>query len=594
MSEAIGTSRLKRKVRGGTGSLLAYEPIQGPSVHQHWIFQRLRFRLLQNGIRVALRQSSVRIVSIFLCSLVVWGAIYAGSAYGFYLFQLEHVDLLGAIVGLVFDLLFLSLTMLLIFSSGIILYGSLFSSPESTFLLSTPAAADQIFANKFQSAIAFSSWAFVLLGSPVLIAYGITAGAPWYFYIILPLFFFGFVLLPGSLGALACLLVANWTPRRPRQLLAAVAIVVVCGVAYWGYQFARAALSESIGRDWLPRLLDQLAFTQGSLLPSHWMARGLQHAARRNLRDTLYYLGLIWSNGLFLFVLTAAAASQLYRRGYNLVATGGSLRRRYRGRWLDRFVSSMVGFLDPQTRLLIIKDFRTFRRDPVQWAQVLIFTGLLTLYFFNTRRFYHEELGRAYQNSVSLLNLTAIGLLLCSYTGRFIFPMISLEGRKFWILGLLPLPRERLLWGEFAFSALGGWLIAESLIVLSDLLLHVPWYIIGLHALTVTVIATGLSGLSVGLGACMPNFRESDPSKIAVGFGGTLNLVTGLLFLLATIALMAMPYHLMGILSQAVFVSEFWRMVIIAAGIVGGFAFGIIAAVFPMRMGIRALSRMEF
>ena len=105
---------------------------------------------------------------------------------------------------------------------------------------------------------------------------------------------------------------------------------------------------------------------------------------------------------------------------------------------------------------MIIKDFRTFRRDPVQWAQVLIFTGLLTLYFANTRRFYNEDLGRAYQNGVSLLNLAATALLLCSYTGRFIFPMLSLEGRKFWILGLLPLPRERLLWVSLPFPPSAG------------------------------------------------------------------------------------------------------------------------------------------
>ena len=562
---------------------------------QPWLFQDLRRRLLRNGMRVAVRQSSVRILSTLFCSILVWGGIYAGSAYGFYLFQLEHLPLFGGIVSLLaFDLLFLSLTVLLVFSSSIILYGSLFSSPESTFLLSTPAASDQIFAYKYQGAIAFSSWAFVLLGSPVLIAYGIVSDAPWYYYLLLPLFFLGFVLLPGSIGALLCLLVANWTPRRPRQLLAAVLTVGSCVFVYWGYHFAQAALSSSMSRDWLQRLLDQLAFTQGPLVPSHWMAQGLQSAARRNLGGCFYFLALIWSNGLFLFVLTAAAAKRLYRRGYNLVATGGSLRRRYGGSWLDRIVSALVRFLDPQTRLLIIKDFRTFRRDPVQWAQVLIFTGLLMLYFFNTRRFYHEDLSLAYQNSVSLLNLAAIGLLLCSYTGRFIFPMISLEGRKFWILGLLPLPRQRLLWGEFAFATLGGWFIAESLIILSDLILRVPWYVTVLHAVTITVIATGLSGLSVGLGACMPNFRESDPSKIAVGFGGTLNLVSGLLFLLATIALMAAPYHLMTITSQAIEVNQVTRGLVISVGIAGGFILGSIAMFVPMRMGIRALKGMEF
>src|SRR5207245_11286893 len=159
--------------------------------------------------------------------------------------------------------------------------------------------------------------------------------------------------------------------------------------------------------------------------------------------------------------------------------------------------------------------------DPAQWAQILIFAVLVTFYTANTRRFYHQDIGRAYQNGVSLLNLTATSFLLCAYTGRFIYPMLSLEGRKFWILGLLPLRRERLLWGKFAFSAIGALVIAEGLVIFSDVLLGIPWAGIGLHALTVAVLAVGLSGLSVGIGACIPNFRESDPSKIGVGFGRT-------------------------------------------------------------------------
>ena len=63
---------------------------------------------------------------------------------------------------------------------------------------------------------------------------------------------------------------------------------------------------------------------------------------------------------------------------------------------MDRTLTSLVAFLDAKTRLLIVKDFRMFRRDPAQWAQVLIFTGLMVLYFTNMRRFYQEEIGRAY------------------------------------------------------------------------------------------------------------------------------------------------------------------------------------------------------
>ena len=41
----------------------------------------------------------------------------------------------------------------------------------------------------------------------------------------------------------------------------------------------------------------------------------------------------------------------------------------------------------------------------------------------------------------------------------------------------------------------------------------------------------------------MPNLREESPSKIAAGFGGTLNLVVSTLFILVVVLLTALPSH---------------------------------------------------
>jgi ABC-2 type transport system permease protein len=565
------------------------------AVGGHRLFQRLRRRLLANTSRQLVFDSPLRFLTIFLCSALVWGFVFGFSFSGFHYFKLQNIILSGALVGTVFDLLFLTLTVLLIFSTGIILYSSLFGSAEASFLLSLPASSDQVFAYKFQSAVAFSSWAFVILGSPVLIGYGLVEEVPWYFYALLPLFFIGFILVPGSLGALACLLIVNFLPRRRRQVLVAGGLLVLLAVGLLGYNLAADTQTDAWNRELLNRLLGRVRFSQGPFVPSHWMTRGLQAAGRGQVSRSAYYLALVWSNGLFLYVASAWLSARLYRRGYDRVATGGDLRRRYGGQTLDGVLNGLLSFLSPQLRLLIVKDFRTFRRDPAQWAQILILTGLMTIYLANVRRLYIGEIGEGYQNGISLLNLAATGLLLSAYTGRFIYPMLSLEGRKFWILGLLPLRRESLLWGKFAFSATGGLLISEFLILLGDVMLGLPALAVALHTLTVAVLAVGLSGLSVGLGACMPNFRETDPSKIAVGFGGTLNLVAGLLFLLVTIGLIALPWHLQTAAERtAIPQSVLLRPWALAFPVALGLLLGTAVVVFPLRAGTRALRRMEF
>jgi ABC-2 type transport system permease protein len=556
------------------------------------LMQRLRATIIRNNFRTLLGQSMVRPLTVVLITLLIWALVFYASLKGFrFLRDDAFIPLRGEIVGILLDLLFLTLGALLVFTGGLILYGSLFTAPETAFLLCTPLADDRVFAYKFQTATAISIWAFLLLGGPILIAYGITCYAPWYYYVLLPLFFLGFVLLPASVSALVCLLIVNLLPRRRKQVLIVCIAVVVALLAAWVFQIVREAQQHQEGGEAVHRLLGRFTFAGAALTPSHWAARGLQAAARGEAGRSLFQLALVWSNGLFAYLIAAFTAKRLYRRGYNRLATGGSLRRRYGGAWMDRLLTASLPFTTERTRLLIVKDFRTFRRDPQQWAQILIFTGLITLSITVARRIFVADLGRLYQNFISFFYVGVVGLLICIYTGRFVFPLFSLEGRKFWILGLLPIERGQLLWGKFAFASAGAVLIGEFLVLLSDLTLGMAWPAVVLHALTVAVLAFGLSGLSVGMGACLPNFRETDPSRIVSGFGGTMNLLVSLLFLLAVLALMAGPWYALMAWGDEGGGPALWM---VWAGLAAGAAVGAAAVILPLRMGIRALREMEF
>ena len=57
-------------------------------------------------------------------------------------------------------------------------------------------------------------------------------------------------------------------------------------------------------------------------------------------------------------------------------------------------------------------------------------------------------------------------------------------------------------------------------------------------------MSAALCGLSVGLGALFPNFKEDNPSKIVSGFGGTLCLVASFVYIVLFITLLAFPASL--------------------------------------------------
>ena len=259
---------------------------------------------------------------------------------------------------------------------------------------------------------------------------------------------------------------------------------------------------------------------------------------------------------------------------------------------------TITRFFPLPMRLLMVKDLRLFRRDPMQWSQFLIFFGLLALYFFNVRRFNYDLYYIGWVNMVSFLNLSVVGLLMSTFTTRFIYPMLSLEGQRFWLLGLLPVRRETILWSKFLFAVGTAILPCSILIFLSDLMLDISLLVILSHQLTCLILCSGLAGIAVGMGARLPNIHETSPSRIAAGFGGTLCLVISTLYILVVVLLTALPTHFLnaaGSIYGGQAVVELYRLHLwLLVGMLGSIVLGIIATLLPLFMGIRAFKRMEF
>ena len=117
--------------------------------------------------------------------------------------------------------------------------------------------------------------------------------------------------MPGSLGGLACLLIVNLLPRHRRQILIGIGIVAVIGSCIWTILWAGEARELGVGtRTWFESLLYEMSFLGGSLVPFHWMSRGIKYAAVGDAGKMAYNLGLVWSNGLFLYLVTVWLAGE--------------------------------------------------------------------------------------------------------------------------------------------------------------------------------------------------------------------------------------------------------------------------------------------
>jgi ABC-2 type transport system permease protein len=552
----------------------------------------LKVAELRNRARTFGQHSKFKIGVIALFSAAFWISLYKIFYHGL---NFIHKIAVGysfySLIDAMFYIFFFALTVMLIFSNAIIGYSSYFKSKETGFLLASPARPECVFLYKFFESLGFSSWAFLFLGTPLLAAYGTLFDARWYFYAGSVAFLLAFMFLPATLGAIVAMLVTVYVPRTRRGLVVGAVAAIVLSSAGLVTRLVSANRGQAVDLKLASDVFESIGFSRIPLLPSFWLSKGVLELAQQRFGGAAFFFGVIGSNVVFLLVVAIALSSQLMMRGWH-VSQGLRSARRYMGRGIvDRVFGLLLFFVNRNVRLIVVKDVKSFIRDPVQWSQFLIFFGLLGIYFLNLRTFAYEDRDIFWKNLIAQMNLLATSLTLATFASRFIFPQLSLEGRRFWVVGMAPMEREKILFGKLALSFTCSLLISESLIAVSSIMLRTPFTLAILHAVSLFGICLGLSGLSVGLGAVYPNFTEDNPSKIVSGFGGTLNLVLSLSFVLAVLSAQAIPcFGYLG--REHFFTGNQFRIAIVLAMTAIAFL-SLAACLLPISLGLKALKRLE-
>lgn len=570
------------------------------------LFQRLRLRHGTRLIGELLLRSRLRVTVVALLTCVFWGGMFWVFYEGFGILDsaISHAPTKAQTIHAIYNVFFLSLLAMLAVSSGIILYGLLFDSEEIRFLLTTPASAERIVLHKFQEAIVLSCWGFILLGSPLLVAYGVQADAPWYYFALLLPFLISYVFLPAGFGAVVCLLLVTYLPKARLHALILICVLAIGAAGYLAWSFFTSNPNDMMTPLWFQDMMARMRQSEQRLLPSYWLSSGLLEAAHPSAeegtfswRESLGYLSVLISNALLVPVVVAWLGGKLLRPGYSQLMGVGRANRNMASSWMDRLAFRIASPLPKPLQLLLVKDIRLFRRDPLRWTQFLIFFGLLGLYFVNVRRFHYGQPLDSWMTLIGFLNLAVVGLIQSTFTTRFIFPMISMEGRRFWILGTLPVDRDLILWGKLLFAVAVSVVPCSVLILLSDIMLQIaartPWIAV-LHQIVCWSICIGLSAIAVGLGARFPNLREPSPAKIAAGFGGTLNLVVSAIYIILSVGVVAIPaYYQVEYSGQASRFLQAGSSSLTMLGLLGCLGLAAIASFIPLRLGLRSFRAME-
>ncbi|MBN1755702.1 hypothetical protein JW877_05760 [bacterium] len=534
-----------------------------------------------------------------IVGFIVLGLFLAGSYWFFhsifnYLVTVEDIGLL--LIDKALSLGFLAFGIMLIISNIISSISTLFRSPETQYLLSTPMTREHVFRIKFMDNLFYSSWATLVVGVPLFVAYCVVHNLAWFYYPLMGLIIFiPFLLIPAYLGSFFSMLLFLTT--RKIKMGWTVFLFILLGAAAAVF-YLKTGLSSQLllnveGNLYvLNYYLRQLGSSSFPYLPNVWISEALKAARNSSVPDLVFYSLCLISTAAAGWVLLREAVKKIYFPSW-LAAAEIISRKNKRAKKLKPqrgFLWTILFPFPKDMRVLMVKDIRLFLRSPNQWSQFTILMVLLILYLVNLRIVPRRIDDRFWQTITTFGNFAFCGYILATLSVRFVYPSISLEGKSFWSILSSPMSPRRLFWEKFWVAFLIFFLLAEFVAILSNVMLAQSGFMTALTAIGIFLMSISLTSLSVGLGILFPSFEEDNPGKIASSGGGMIAALISLVYVGLIVVVLAIPTHKYGL--YLIFQGKYPGHAIIF-GIIATVLINAVATIVPLRLGLAAVSKIE-
>jgi ABC-2 type transport system permease protein len=474
------------------------------------------------------------------------------------------------------SMIILTFFSLLIFSSILTSLSKLFLSRDLHLVHALPIRHENIFLARWIESTLDSSWMVIVYTIPVLISYGVAFRTGPFFYANIFLTLLPLCIIASGLSALTVMVVVIILPAsRIRSIFVflGLAMFVVLYVAFRLLKPERLVDPETFANTML--YLQSLRTPSSPFLPSTWIFDSLSASLKNDISGSLFHLAISWSGSLFFGFVNLYAAKLIYFKGFSKSQI--SAVKFFKDR-KDR-LSRIFSFFPGPTRAFLVKEIRTFWRDQTQWTQIFLIGALVAIYVYN---FYVLPLEKSpietvyLQNLFSFLNMALAAFVMTAVTARFVFPCISIEGNAFWLVKSSPISIRSFLLIKLFIYLWPLLLLAQMLIITTNLLLKVTPFMMVLSSFTLLFITPGVVSIGIGLGAAYPDFSAENPNQAVTGFGGLVFMLCSAVFIGAVIIIEAGPVYALFMSQLKNYPLSFWQW----AWIIGSFIVNIIICVF--------------
>jgi ABC-2 type transport system permease protein len=427
------------------------------------------------------------------------------------------------------------LTLGLLIFLGILLLSNVIAALSSFFLArdlpairSTPVDGLSLYLARLSETLVSSSWMVALLLVPALAAYGRAYGAGPGFAFVAIAGVVPFLVIPAAVGsALTLLLVRVFPARRSRDILAVIGL----GSAALLVLVLRVLRPERlVDPESYRNLVDFLEALRGptsTWLPSQWTADALIGALEGRF-DPLTWL-LLWTTAAGVTTLGAMLHQRLYAICFTRAQEGDENRLTRTAGW--RGLEWLLAPLGIRRRELILKDVRSFFRDPTQWSQLIILAVLVVVYVYNMRALplrAGTTISGYLTTLVLFLNLALTGFVLAAIAARFVFPAFSLEGRTLWLLRSSPVSASEILASKFWTGAVPLTGMALILTIMTNFVLGVPRALFLLSLGSILCLSLAFTAQALAWGVFYPEFESENAAQIPTSVGGLLFMLGAL------------------------------------------------------------------
>jgi hypothetical protein len=425
------------------------------------------------------------------------------------------------------------LALVLLASAATVAYNGFYASSDLTLLLSWPLSPRQVFGIKLVEVLAAEAGTFLVLGLPVLAAYGAAAGAPLWFFAVLPLVAVVFHFLPTGLALLLNLLAMRLIPAHRAREVGLALGAILGAVVYGAVQLAPAAMGTASVAD-LGLASSRLA---SPYLPTTWLADGVAGAAGGHLGAAAAGIGASALAGGLLLAAALALVPAVFASGWIGEPRRGRTRVRAGRPASGRPVRGRNGH---PIAGLARKEVLTVVRDAAEWSQALyglVFLAVLVL----SNRLAAGDGGSAFRFGPVMVYFLASFLAVMGVGPALGVGAVAREGKARWFPLSAPLTRREWLGAKVAGGVfLSGPLAAIGALTVGLAVGHLPWHeLISVLAASVAAVPGGMA-ISVYVGAQNPVFDAPDPRRRVTTSAGMSHFLLQALYLGATSLLLSL------------------------------------------------------